>query len=232
MKVFVAGATGAIGVPLVAELIRRGHRVIGMSRSQSSKQSLIDAGAEVADANAFDGFAMATALREFRPEVVINQLTSLPKGPTHYAEAFSTDRRLRVEGGDNLFPAAKAIGVRRHIQQSSGFLLKATDDLADESSGFALDVSAGIAATSQMYAEIESRLQLAGEMETVALRYGFFYGPNTWYARNGAAADHLRRRESAITGRAEGTWSFVHIQDAAIATVAALSFSARELQHR
>jgi nucleoside-diphosphate-sugar epimerase len=102
--------------------------------------------------------------------------------------------------------------------------LQAGGGLADESEGLALDASAGIAATARMYADIESRLlEGSGNMEGVLLRYGFFYGPNTWYCPAGAAADHVRRRETPIIGEGGGVWSFVHLEDAALATVAALT---------
>jgi hypothetical protein len=101
--------------------------------------------------------------------------------------------------------------------------LKADAGLADESARLATDASAGVAASVQMYADIEARLRHSGHMEGIALRYGFFYGPNTWYDLEGSAADHARRREMPIVGQGEGVWSFVHIEDAALATVAALT---------
>jgi nucleoside-diphosphate-sugar epimerase len=113
--------------------------------------------------------------------------------------------------------------VRRYIQQASGFFLKADAGLADESARLATDASAGVAASAPMYAEVEARLLHSGKMEGIALRYGFFYGPNTWYSGEGTAADHVRRREMPIVGQGEGVWSFVHIEDAALASVAALT---------
>jgi len=113
--------------------------------------------------------------------------------------------------------------VRRYIQQASGFFLKADAGLADESARLATDASAGVAASAQMYAEVEARLLNSGKMEGIALRYGFFYGTNTWYCPEGAAADHVRRREMPVIGQGEGVWSFVHIEDAALASVAALT---------
>jgi 2-alkyl-3-oxoalkanoate reductase len=180
-------------------------------------------GATVAIVNAFDGTAVEQALRRSQAEVVIDQLTTLPKDPAGYAAAFPGDRQLRLEGGGNLHRAAQAVGVRRYIQQASGFFLQADAGLADESARLATDASAGVAASVQMYADIEARLRQSGRMEGIALRYGFFYGPHTWYDPEGAAADHARRREMPIIGQGEGVWSFVHIEDAALATVAALT---------
>jgi 2-alkyl-3-oxoalkanoate reductase len=223
MKIFVAGASGAIGQPLITELVRQGHTVTGMCRNEAGAQKLVDLGAMVAVVNAFDGAAVEQALRRSQAEVVIDELTALPKDPSGYAAAFPGDRQLRLEGGGNLHRAAQAVGVRRYIQQASGFFLKAAVELADESAPLATDASAGVAASAQMYADVEARLLNSGKMEGIALRYGFFYGPNTWYCPDGAAADHVRHREMPIIGQGEGVWSFVHIEDAALATVAALT---------
>ena len=139
------------------------------------------------------------------------------------AAAAAGDRKLRLEGGGNLHRAARACGVRRYIQQSSGFFLKPGSGLADESEGMAVDASPGVAASARTYAELESRVLNAEGIEGVALRYGFFYGPGTWYNPDGAAADQARKQELAIIGAGEGVWSWVHIEDAAVATVAALT---------
>lgn len=223
MKIFVAGASGAIGQPLIAELIRQGHQVTAMSRNKANMQKLADMGESAALVDAFDAAAVEQMLRRSAAEVVIDQLTALPKDPSDYAAAFPGDRKLRLEGGGNLHRAARAAGVRRYIQQASGFFLKADGGLADESARLTTDASAGVAASAQMYADVEARLSHSGGMEGIALRYGFFYGANTWYRPEGAAADHARRREMSIIGQGEGVWSFVHIEDAALATVAALT---------
>ena len=121
MHIFVAGASGAIGPPLIAALVRQCHTVTGMSRDEAGTQQLVDMGATVAMVNAFDGAAVAQALRRSQAEVVIDQLTALPKDPSGYAAAFPGDRKLRLEDGGNLHRAAQAAGVRRDIQQASGF---------------------------------------------------------------------------------------------------------------
>jgi nucleoside-diphosphate-sugar epimerase len=223
MRVFVAGASGAIGRPLIAELIRRGHTVTGMTRSEVGAQHLAALGAVVAQVSAFDAPALERALRESRAEVVIDELTALPGHPSEMAAAAAGDRKLRLEGGGNLHRAARACGVRRYIQQASGFFLKPGNGLADESEGLAVDASPGVAASAGAYAELESRVLNAEGIEGVALRYGFFYGPGTWYNPDGAAADQARKQELAIIGAGEGVWSWVHIEDAAVATVAALT---------
>ena len=223
MKVFVPGATGAIGRPLVAELVRQGHAVTGMTHSRASTQGLKELGAEVALVDALDYAAVEEAVRKSGAETVIDQLTSLPKSPADMAAARATDRRLRIEGGGNLRRAALACGARRYVQQSSGFFLAPGEGLADESVGMAVDASPGVAFHARSYAELEARVLARGPLEGVALRYGFFYGPGTWYSPEGACADQARRQELPIVGKGEGVWSWVHIVDAAHATVAALT---------
>src|SRR5499426_2248312 len=223
MRIFVAGASGAIGRPLVAELVRRGHEVTGMTHSEAGARHLADMGAAVARASAFDASAVEQALRDARAEVVIDELTSLPKDPSEMVAAAPGDRKLKIEGGRNLHRAATACGVRRYIQQASGFFLEPGSGLADESAGLAVDASPRVALTARAYAELEARVLNAGEMEGVALRYGFFYGPGTWYHPEGAAADQVRRREVPIIGKGEAVWSWVHVDDAVLATVEALT---------
>ncbi len=222
MKIFIAGASGAIGQPLIDELIKRGHSVTGMTHSTESAKRLQERGAHAELASALDGEAVASAMRRAAPEVVIDQLTSLPKNPADMPEYLLNDRKLRDVGGDNLHRAAQAVGARRYIQQSSGFYLAPGDGQGDESTPLAIDAGGNVGLGSQMYALLEKRVLNCPSMEGVAMRYGFFYGPNTWYHKEGAAADNVRQRLSPIIGKGEGIWCFVHIEDAAKATVAAL----------
>ena len=223
MKIFVAGASGAIGRPLIAALVRHGHTVTGMTRSEAGARRLAALGAVVAQVSAFDAPALERALRESRAEVVIDELTALPRHPSEMDAVAAGDRKLRLEGGGNLHRAARAYGVRRYVQQSSGFFLKSGSGLADESEGMAIDASPSVAASARTYADLELRVLNVEGIEGVALRYGFFYGPGTWYNPDGAAADQARKQELAIIGAGEGVWSWVHIEDAAVATVAALT---------
>jgi nucleoside-diphosphate-sugar epimerase len=179
MKIFVAGASGAIGQPLIAELIRQGHTVTGMTHSDAGAEKLSKAGAAVARVSAFDAPALEEALRRSSAEAVIDELTALPKHPSDLAAAAPGDRKLRLEGGGNLFRAAQAAGARRYLQQASGFFLRAGNGLADESESLAVDATPGIAGSARTYTELEKRLFSTPAMEGVALRYGFFYGPNT-----------------------------------------------------
>ena len=224
MHVFVAGATGAIGKPLIPALLRQGHSVVGMTRSAAGVKKLESYGAEALTVNALHADEVMAALRHAKPEVVIDELTSLPKDPSEMPKFAPGDRQLRIEGGGNLFKAAIATGVRRYLQQSSGFFLKAPKGtLADESSRLDVVASPGVAASAQSYQQLEDRLFSSSAIEGVALRYGFLYGPKTWYNPGAAAADAAMVQRSPVVGKGEGVSSFVHVDDAAEATVAALT---------
>ena len=225
MRVFVAGASGAIGEPLIAELLKQGHTVAGMTTNETGAKLLEGQGASAIIANAFDAVAVEAALRQSEAEAVIDQLTSLPKDQNEMPKYAAGDARLRLEGGGNLFRAAIAAGVRRYLQQSSGFFLTTLPTqgaLADESSPLDVNASPGVAASARTYRELEARLFGSDAIEGVALRYGFFYGPKTWYHPGGSAAEMVMQRQMPVVGDGGGVSSFVHIQDAATATVAAL----------
>ena len=224
MRVFVAGASGAIGEPLIAELLKQGHSVVGMTTSPERAKNLERQGAEAVIVDAFDAAALQAALRRAEPEAVIDELTSLPKEQSDMPKYTAGDRNLRLEGGGNLFRAAIASGVRRYLQQSSGFFLKAPEGtLADESSSLDVNASPGVAASAQTYTELEARLFSSSQIDGVALRYGFFYGPKTWYHPGESAANMVMRQQIPVVGKGEGVSSFVHIDDAAIGTAAALT---------
>jgi len=183
-----------------------------MTRSDAGARALADLGAAVARVSAFDATGLEEALRRSRAEVVIDELTALPKSPSEMAEAAPGDRKLRLEGGGNLQRVARACGVHRYIQQASGFFLRPGSGLADESEGLAVDASPRVAASARTYAELEARVLNAGDMEGVALRYGFFYGPGTWYhpeggGRSGPSAggpDHRPGRGCLVVGPHRG----------------------------
>jgi nucleoside-diphosphate-sugar epimerase len=195
-----------------------------MTTSEARAKQLSAEGAEAAIVDAFDAPAVKAALRRSKAEVVIDELTSLPKAQSDMPKYAAGDRRLRIEGGGNLFRAAHACGVRRYLQQSSGFFLKAAaGTLADECSPLDVNASLSVAASACTYRELEARLFSSRAIEGVALRYGFFYGPRTWYYPGEAAANMVVRKQTPVVGEGEGVSSFVHIHDAAIATVALLA---------
>ncbi|HTD55385.1 MAG TPA: NAD(P)-dependent oxidoreductase [Silvibacterium sp.] len=224
MRVFVAGASGAIGEPLIAELLKQGHSVVGMTTSQERAKNLQQQGAEAVIADAFDAVAVENALWQSKAETVIDELTSLPKEQSDMPKYEAGDRKLRLEGGGNLFRAAIATGVRRYLQQASGFFLKAPQgELADEAAPLDVDASPAIAASARTYRELEARLFSSDAIEGVSLRYGFFYGPKTWYHPGEAAANMVMKQQLPVVGKGEGVSSFVHIHDAAVGTVLALA---------
>jgi nucleoside-diphosphate-sugar epimerase len=195
-----------------------------MTTSEARAKKLEGQGAEAVIADAFDPAAVLAALQRSKPEAVIDQLTSLPKELSDMPKYAAGDTKLRLEGGGNLLQAAIESDVRRYLQQSSGFFLKAAQGtMADESSGLDVNASPGVSASAQTYAELEARLFSSKQIEGVALRYGFFYGPNTWYYPGRSAANMVMRQKVPVVGRGEGVSSFVHIDDAAVGTVAALA---------
>lgn len=224
MKIFIAGATGAIGLPLVRALCTQGHQVTGMTRAGTGVDRLREVGAQVSYVDAFDLDAVRAAIATASPDVVIDQLTWLPANPADIIKSLPNDTRLKREGSANLLTAAEELGVKRFIVQSRGFYLHApTGQLADESAQFRYDAPGEVGNSAQATGEHDARVLAASSLDGVVLRYGFFYGPGTWYRPDGAIAEQLRKRESVIIGEGNGVWSFVHIDDAVAATVAALT---------
>jgi len=223
MKIFVAGASGAIGKPLISRLVAEGHQVTGLSMSEAGAATLRSQGAEAIVANALEAESLDDAIRTSKPEIVIDQLTSLPKNPADMPSRAAGDAKVRLEGGGNLLHAAQNYGVTRYIQQSSAFFLTADHGLADEQSPLAIHASPGVAGSARMYTELERRLTAAA-IDSVILRYGFFYGPGTWYAPEGGYAEIVRQHQYPIVGQGSAVWSWIHVGDAVEATVAALAF--------
>ncbi|MEH2465374.1 NAD-dependent epimerase/dehydratase family protein [Nostoc sp.] len=224
MKIFVAGATGAIGRPLIAQLQAQGYDVVALTRSPERAQTLAEQGVESAIADVFDADAVKAAINSTQPEVVIEQLTSLPKTYTgeSMGAAAALNTRIRREGGANVLAAAQAAGVRRYLRQSIAFWAVPGAGLADEETPLAFNASPAVAADILTVTEIERRLLGNPNIEGIALRYGFFYGPGTWFATDGDVAKQVRQQQFPIVGNGKGVWSWLHIEDAAIATVAAV----------
>ena len=224
MKIFVAGATGAVGLPLVRVLCARGHQVTGMTRAGPGVDRLRELGALISTADAFDPQAVRNAIAAAAPDVVIDQLTWLPANPADIIKSMPNDTRLHREGGGNLLTAAKELGVSRYILQSRGFYLDALGgQLADETAKLRYHAPGEIGESTRAIGAYEDRVLASAALEGVVLRYGFFYGPGTWYRPDGAIAEQVRNRESAIIGEGNAVWSFVHIDDAVAATAASLT---------
>jgi 2-alkyl-3-oxoalkanoate reductase len=224
MKIFIAGGTGAVGRPLIAQLLAKGHTVVALTQSQEKADELVKRGVEPAIADVFDTDAVKAVVRRTQPEVVIDQLTALPKHYTREAmnagAAFHT--RLRLEGGTNVLAAAQAAGVRRYLRQSIGIWAVPGTGLADEETPLSIDASPAVAGDARLQTELENRLLGTPDIEGIALRYGFFYGPGTWFNPDGDVASQVRAQQFPIVGNGEGVWSWLHIEDAGIATAAAV----------
>ena len=224
MKVLVAGATGAIGRPLIRGLKHHGHSVFALARSAESTRTLAEMAAEALIGDALDAAAVRAAIARVRPGAVINELTSLPRHytPAEMKAVAQRDSRVRREGNVNLLAGMRESGVRRYVLQASGFLYAPGPGLADESSPLAADASPRVAASARAYFELESAAFRASEIDCVALRYGFFYGPGTWFTNAGDMGEQVRRQQVPVIGAGQGVSSFVHIEDAASATITAL----------
>ncbi|HEV3498666.1 MAG TPA: NAD(P)-dependent oxidoreductase [Actinomycetes bacterium] len=226
MRIFVAGATGALGRRLVPLLVERGHQVTGMTRSPGKAAGLRAAGAAAVVADALDRDDVLRVVAAARPEVVVHQLTDLA-GTTNlkkFDAGFAATNRLRTEGTDNLLAAARAAGARRLVAQSFagwpfarlGGPVKTEEDPLDP------DPPAELRRTLDAIRHLEAAVLGAEGIEGLVLRYGGFYGPGTSVGAGGYMLEDLRRRRLPIVGAGTGVWSFIHIDDAAAATVAAV----------
>jgi nucleoside-diphosphate-sugar epimerase len=228
MKVFVAGASGAIGRPLVKALLSAGHQVFGMASREAGVEHLRAQGAEGVVLNALDAEAVEREVARIRPAAIIDELTSLPKRytPEEMRAPAPRDRQLRLEGGGNLHRAAIKSGVKRYIVQSTGFFYGPGWGLASENEELAHGATPGVAGAVATYTKIESRAFSDRSVEAVVLRYGFFYGPGTYHdPENGSIMLQVRERQYPVIDPGTGVSSFIHIEDAAAATTAALEIT-------
>ena len=179
MRILIAGATGAIGRPLVRRLRANQHEVFALTRSPGSAPALKEIGVEPVIADALNATAVKTAVGRTRPDAVINELTSLPRHytPAEMKAAAERDRKVRVEGNINLLAALRDAGARRYLLQSSGFWYAPGAGLADEAVPFISSASPGVEASARTYMELETRASVTPGIEFVALRYGFFTAP-------------------------------------------------------
>ena len=226
MRILLAGATGVIGRALLPLLLEQGHEVVAMCRSQDKLQALRAQGAEAVAADALDADALGQAVAQARPQAVIHQLTAIPAhvNPRTMERDFAQNDRLRTQGTANLVTAARDAGVERVIAQSIAFAyapgppgtvhVEGDPLIAPESAPKEFRRSAGA------LAELERTVLGANG---VVLRYGYFYGPRSAISRKGSMAADVARRRLPVVGSGSGVWSFIHVADAASATVAALA---------
>jgi nucleoside-diphosphate-sugar epimerase len=231
MKVFVAGATGAIGRQLVPRLIAAGHDVHGMTRSESKTAMLEELGAVPVVADALDPDRVADAVGRAKPDVIVNQLTSIgPLDMRHFDRDFALTNRLRTDGTDYLLSAGQAVGLRRFVAQGiagygayarTGGPVKSEEDPLDPTP--VPEMRHTLAAIRHM----EEAVLGARWTEGIVLRYGAFYGPGTAMAPGEEQFELIRKRKFPLVGDGGGVWSFIHIADAAEATMAAVEHGRR-----
>jgi nucleoside-diphosphate-sugar epimerase len=230
MRVFVAGASGAIGRQLVPRLVAAGHEVHGMTRSESKQAMLHELGAAPVIADALDPDQVAEAVAHAKPDVIVHQLTALAGVQRFTERAAATTNRLRTEGADYLLSAGHAVGVRRFVAQGvatfgayarAGGPVKSEDDPLDPTP--VREMRTTLAALHHL----EQAVLGAEWTEGIVLRYGAFYGPGTSMAQGEEQFELIRQRKFPLVGDAGGVWSFIHIADAAEATVAAVEHGSR-----
>jgi nucleoside-diphosphate-sugar epimerase len=225
-KVFVAGATGAIGRRLIPALLERGYRVSALARGPEAAEAVRGAGAVPYLGDALDRDQVVRAVSAASPDVVIHQLTALKAIGSYrnFDREFAATNELRTRGTDNLLTAAQQAGVRRFVAQSFGSWiydpresgLSAEDDRLDP------DPPDNQRKSLQAIRHLEAAVTGAPGMEGVALRYGLFYGPGTSLGADGDVTKQVRKGWVPIIGDGGGVWSFLHVDDAVSATIAAM----------
>lgn len=225
MNIFVAGATGAVGRPLVSALIEAGHSVVGLTRTASKAAIIKGMGAQPVIADGLDAAAIGAVLASTRPDAVIHEMTDLT-GATdlrHFDRAFASSNRLRTKGTDILLTAARETGVARFIAQSycgwpyarTGGAIKTEADALDP------DPPSELRATLKAIQYLEQTVTSSAQPQGIVLRYGAFYGPGTGMLDR-VMLEQVRGRRVPLIGNGAGWWSFIHVDDAATATVKAL----------
>jgi nucleoside-diphosphate-sugar epimerase len=229
MKVFVAGATGALGKQLVPRLAAAGHDVVGMTRSEERAGLVRELGAEPAIADALDPDAVGAAVSAARPEVIVHELTALSGAPLdlrHFERTFAETNRLRTEGTDILLSAARAAGARRFVAQSfAGWGHRSGAAVTTEEDPYDPDPPDSVRKLLAAIRHLERAVTDAAPIEGLVLRYGGFYGPGTSFQFDppaGEQTEAILDRKFPIVGDGGGILSFIHIEDAAEATAIAI----------
>jgi nucleoside-diphosphate-sugar epimerase len=225
MRIFVAGATGAVGRALVPALVAAGHSVTGMTRSPEKAGAIRRAGAEPVVADGLNARAVRAAVISARPDVIIDEMTDLATVTDlrHFDRAFANTNRLRTEGTDHLLAAAHEADVKRFIAQSfcGWSFSRESDAVKTETDALDPEPPRELARTLDALRYLEQIVTKSIHLEGIVLRYGSFYGPDTgMFSR--AMIEELRHRRVPLIGNGAGRWSFVHVEDAASATVAAI----------
>ena len=228
MKVFVAGATGAMGKQLVPRLVAAGHEVHGMTRSDAKQAMLRELGAVPVVADALDPDQVAAAVGRVEPDVIVHQLTAIGAlDLRHFDQAFAQTNRLRIEGTDHLLSAGQAVGVKRFVAQSFFAAYERTGGpVKTEEEPFGRSAAREMRETVAAIRYVEEAVLGSPWTDGIVLRYGGFYGPGTSLTAGGEQTEMVRQRKFPLVGNGAGVWSFIHIADAADATVAAIEHGA------
>jgi nucleoside-diphosphate-sugar epimerase len=220
MKVLLAGASGAVGTPLTRRLIAAGHDVVGITRSRANAERLRTGGAEVVVADVLDRGSLLAAVRDVRADAVVHQLTAL--GTTKMREAMRGTNTLRTTGTAHLLAAAHAVGARRFVTQSIVFGYGYRDHgshVITEDDPFGEPVSGMVGPAIAAMRSTEEQVFSADGLEGIALRYGLFYGRDSFLRM---IVNLVRKRRMPVPSSGGGFATFVYLEDAAAATVAAL----------
>jgi nucleoside-diphosphate-sugar epimerase len=222
MKVLVAGASGAVGRRLVPQLVAAGHHVVATTRTNAKLEALGQLGADPVVVDGLDAAAVGSAVAHAEPEVIVHQMTALATmgSRRRFDQVFAQTNRLRTEGLDHLLAAAKATGVRKVIAQSFIGWNNRRDGRPVKTEADGLDPEPAAAQRKSLAAieYVERTLADSTGLETVALRYGFLYGPGS----SESVIAPIRKRQIPLVRHADGVWSWLHVDDAASAVVAAL----------
>jgi nucleoside-diphosphate-sugar epimerase len=214
-----------IGRPLVRQLVGGGHEVVGTSSHEAGRSAIEDAGGRAVACDALDADAVREAVGRARPEVVVNELTRLPRDydTRRLDERFyAPTNRIRTVGGGNLLAAAMEAGARRFVTQSIAFLYAPEGEMVKDEEGRPwTDAPPPFGDGVRAMVSHEQAVLDARGIVGLVLRYGWFYGPGTYYARDGSIAEMVRKRRFPVIRGSDGLFSFIHIEDAARATVIA-----------
>jgi len=226
LKVFLAGASGVIGKPLIPALTDAGHEVTAITRSEQSAEAIRAAGAEAVLGDVLDPGKVRDAVTAARPEVVVSHLTKLPPNlnPRNMKDAYPGNNLVRSQGNANLLAAAREAGAKRIVVQNVCFFyapeggpIKSEDaPLISEGPDYVLESIA-------VHTEMERSITEAADVEGLVLRFGYWYGPGTSFAADGWGGGEVRKRRFPIVGDGGGLFSFCHIDDVVGATLASLS---------
>ncbi|HEU5104714.1 MAG TPA: NAD(P)-dependent oxidoreductase [Solirubrobacterales bacterium] len=223
MKVFVAGASGVLGRPTVRRLVAAGHDVVGMTRREERAAEIRGDGAEAVVCDVFDAEGLREAVVAARPEVVVHLLTSLPQRYSLKEDYLAPTNEVRRVGTRNLIAAARAAEARRLVAESIAFAYEPEGGwVKDEEAPLQRNAPEPFGGAVAAVTEMEQEVGEAEGLEGLVLRFGWLYGPGTYYGRGGKQAEEVQKRRFPIVGKGNGVFSLIHSEDAAAATVAAV----------